>query len=73
MVSQRVRTDGSEQADDIGIVAKGENAGIRNVSGEKCLRPEHASLLVGPGRLAITGESVDEDDTLRSRALGFIV
>ena len=55
MVPQRVRRRGIEGADDVGVVAKGQDADVFDVLGQEILWPEDFALLVGPCVFAVAG------------------
>jgi hypothetical protein len=53
----------------VGIVAKGHDAGIRDLEREEIFQPERLRFRVGPGVGRVAAESVDGHDTMKKLRL----
>lgn len=64
MIPDCVRRRNINQPDHVGIVPERDDSRFRHVPGEQVLRPCGTAFLVLPGGVAISGQAVDEDDTV---------
>ena len=64
MIAQRVGRRSIYSADDVRIVPKSKNPGIWKIPGQQIQGPESFGLLVRPGCLPISAQSVDENNTM---------